>query len=102
MARRAHGAERVVGPASKNLVGRHGGAADSAQHRLEGARRHGGIGVDMHDPLGGDRIADFFDKIDGMTQRDGLDARRRRQLARERLETLVLQGLVDGRPASSG
>jgi hypothetical protein len=93
---RAHGAEAVRRTAGDHLVGRHHDAADRAQHRLEGARRHRGVGVEPHQPLLRRGVADFRDVVDRVAQRDRLQRRRGRLHAHEVLETRVFQGLVNG------
>ena len=82
-----------------HFVDRTHGAADAAQGRLEAAGRHRGVGVDVHQTFFRHGVADRLDVVHRVGERDDLERRARRLLARQRLETLVLQRLLDGAQA---
>ena len=65
------------------------------KRRLETARRHRGVGVEMHDALLRRGVAELLDVIHRMAQRDGLERRRRRLDARERLKFFRLERALD-------
>ena len=99
VAGRAHGDEGIVDLAAHHLVDRFHAAADRAQRRLEAARRHRGVGIEPHHAFLGRGVADRLDVIHRMAERDDLGRRHRRLLARQRLELLVLERLLDGAQA---
>ena len=61
-------------------------AARRAQRRLEAAGRHRGVGVEPHHAFLGRRLADLQDVFHRMAERDGLERRRRRLDAHQRVE----------------
>ena len=101
MAGRTHGDEGVRRFLVHHLVDRPHGAAGAAQCRLEAARRHRGVGVEPHHAFAFRRrgVADRLDVIHRVAERDDLERRHRRLLARQHLEPLVLQRLLDGAQA---
>ena len=96
MAGRARGDEGVGRLFGQHLVDGEDGAADRAQRRLERAGRHRGVGVEPHHAFLGRGVADLDDVVHRMAQRDDLEVRHRRLLARQRLELFRLQRLLDG------
>ena len=102
VAGRAHGDEGVRRLLVHHLVDREHGAADAAQRRLEAAGRHRSVGVDAAPwprlPGGGARGSPRHSPSDGRARRSRACAHRR-LLARQDLEPLVLQRLLDGAQA---
>ena len=64
------GDEGVVGLLRHHLVDRAGRAADGAQRRFEAARRHRGVGIELHQALLRRGVADFLDVIHRMAERE--------------------------------
>ena len=96
MAGRADGDKGIRCLLVHHFVHRQHAAADAAQRRLEAARRHRGVGVELHQAFLGRGVADRLHVFHRMHQRDGLERRARRLDARQRLEALVLKRLLDG------
>ena len=101
MAGRAHRREGVPGPPRHHLVdGLHGGA-DAAQHRLQGARRHGRVGVDRDHAVARRHLLDRLHVGGRMGELGHRRGAERRRLADEPGETLVLERPID-RPDAVG
>ena len=83
-----------------HFVDRAHGAAGAAQGRLEAAGRHRGVGVDVHQAFFRRGVADRLDVVHRVGERDDLERRARRLLARQHLESLVLQRLSTTRRRS--
>ena len=83
MAGRANGDEGVVRLLVHHLVDRVHGAAGAAQRRLEAARRHRGVGVDVHQALLRRGVADRLDVVHRVGEGDDLERCARRLLARQ-------------------
>ena len=86
MSRRAHGAEGIGRLAREHLIDREQRAAGGAHRRLVTARRHGGVGIDLHQSVFRRSIADLLDVIARMAQRDVVDRRGRRFGAHQRVK----------------
>ncbi len=99
MAGRTNGDECVADFLVHHFVDRAHGAADAAQGRLEATGRHRSVGVDVHQTFFRHGVADRLDVVHRVGERDDLERRARRLLARQCLETLVLQRLLDGAQA---
>ena len=99
MAGRANGDKGIGRLLVHHLVDRAHGAADAAQGRLEAARRHRRVGIEPHHAVRRRGVADRLDVIHRMRERDDLERRARRLLARQHLKPLVLQRLLDGAQA---
>jgi hypothetical protein len=95
MAGRPHGDEGVRRFPIHHLVDGERDAADSAQGRLQAAGRHRGVGIEPHQAVRRRGAADRLDILHRVGQRDDLVRRARRLFARQRLEPLVLQCLLD-------
>ena len=96
VAGRAGGDKGIGRLAGHHLVHRQHGAAGGAQCGLVAARRHRGVGVEMQNAFGGRGVADRLDIVHRMDAGDCFERRQRRLHARQHLELLVLQRLLDG------
>ena len=95
MAGRAHGDERVPRLLAEHLVDRVDGAPGAAQRRLEAARRHRGVGIQPDQPLVRRGLPHLLDIVARMRERDHVEFRHRRLLARQCLELLIFQRALD-------
>ena len=96
VAGRAYAHEGIGGALGDHLVDRERGAARPAQRRLEAARRHGGVGIEPHQPLLGRGRLELGDVIERVAEPDGLEGGEGRLHAGEVLELLLLERLLDG------
>ena len=83
--------EGIGGDLADHLVDRARRAADGTERRLERAGRHRGVGIKLDQALLRHGILDFDDVVHRMAERCGFERAKRRLLANERLELLLLQ-----------
>ena len=95
MARRSRRNECIRDLLSHHLIDRLACPARRTQHGLERARRHRGVGIEPHHAFLRRGLAHLLDVVHRMRERDHLQARHRRLLARERLEFLMLKRALD-------
>ena len=95
VAGRPHGAEGVGGLPGHHPVDRRHGGADAAQHRLVGARRHHGVGVDLHEALARSGVRDGAHVRLGMGEQQAGGVRLRRLHPPQRRKTLLRDRLLD-------
>src|SRR5215470_11755496 len=88
---------KCIGDAAGHyLIDRVDAATRRAQRRLEAARRHRGVGVDLHQATAGRRIAESSHIVHGMAERDGVEFGRWRLGANQALELIAGKDPLDG------